>query len=31
MVTIAKWQDGQITEEYLYWDNAEIARQMGID
>ena len=31
MVTIAKWEDGQITEEYLYWDNAEVARQMGIN
>jgi len=30
MITIAKWQDGQIIEEYLYWDNAEVARQMGI-
>lgn len=26
MITIAKWQDGQITEEYLYWDNAKVAR-----
>ena len=31
MVTIAKWENEQITEEYLYWDNAEIARQMGIN
>ena len=31
MITIARWQDGQITEEYLYWDNAEVARQMGIN
>ena len=30
MVTIAKWKDGQITEEYLYWDNAEVARQLGL-
>ncbi len=30
MVTIAKWQDGVITEEYLFWDNAEVARQLGI-
>lgn len=30
MITIAKWQDGQIIEEYLFWDNAEVARQMGI-
>lgn len=31
MITIAKWQDGQITEEYLYWDNAEVTRQMGLN
>ena len=30
MVTIAKWEDGQITEEYLYWDNAELMKQLGI-
>jgi hypothetical protein len=31
MITIAKWEDGQIVEEYLYWDNAEVARQMGLN
>ncbi|WP_316505636.1 ester cyclase [Nitrosopumilus sp.] len=30
MVTIAKWEDGIITEEYLFWDNAEIMKQLGI-
>ncbi len=30
MITIAKWQDGKIAEEYLFWDNSEIAKQMGM-
>lgn len=31
MVTIAKWnEEGLITEEYLFWDNAEIMKQLGI-
>lgn len=30
MITIAKWENDQIIEEYLFWDNAEVARQMGL-
>ncbi|WP_316505786.1 ester cyclase [Nitrosopumilus sp.] len=30
MVTIAKWEEGIIVEEYLFWDNAEIMKQLGI-
>jgi hypothetical protein len=30
MATIARWEDGRIAEEHLFWDNAEIMRQMGL-
>jgi SnoaL-like polyketide cyclase len=30
MTTIARWNDGQISEEHLFWDNAEIMRQMEL-
>lgn len=30
MTTIARWEDGRIMEEHLFWDNAEIMKQMGL-
>jgi ketosteroid isomerase-like protein len=30
MATIARWDDGRIAEEHLFWDNAEIMKQMGL-
>lgn len=30
MATIAHWKDGRIVEEYLFWDNLEMMRQMGL-
>lgn len=30
MTTVAKWKDGRIVEEHLFWDNAEIMKQMGL-
>lgn len=30
MVTIAKWNKGCITEEHLFWDNAEYMKQLGL-
>jgi hypothetical protein len=30
MVTIARWEDKRIAEEHLFWDNAEMMRQMGL-
>lgn len=30
MSTIARWENGKIVEEHLFWDNAEILKQMGI-
>jgi predicted ester cyclase len=30
MVTIARWEDERIAEEHLFWDNAEMMRQMGL-
>ena len=30
MATIAKWKNGCITEEHLFWDNAEYMKQLGI-
>ncbi|MGD1838254.1 MAG: ester cyclase [Nitrososphaeraceae archaeon] len=30
MVTIAKWNNGKIEEEYLFWDNLEWNKQIGI-
>jgi hypothetical protein len=31
MTTIAKWDDGRISEEHLFWDNTEIMKQMGLN
>jgi ketosteroid isomerase-like protein len=31
MTTIAKWNDGRISEEHLFWDNTEIMKQMGLN
>lgn len=32
MATIARWnEDGRIDEEYLFWDNAEFMKQIGLD
>jgi predicted ester cyclase len=30
MATIARWDDGKIVEEHLFWDNVEIMKQMGL-
>ncbi len=30
IVTLAKWQDGRIVEEYLMWDNEDWMKQLGI-
>ncbi|OTG76061.1 hypothetical protein B9T26_02915 [Acinetobacter sp. ANC 4169] len=30
MVTLAKWHNGCITEEHLFWDNAEYMKQLGL-
>ncbi|TWI08195.1 ester cyclase [Aerolutibacter ruishenii] len=30
MATIAKWTDGCIAEEHLFWDNAEYMKQLGL-
>jgi hypothetical protein len=30
IATIANWENGRIVEEYLFWDNAEWNRQIGI-
>jgi hypothetical protein len=30
MATIARWEDGRIAEEHLFWDNAEMMKQMGL-
>lgn len=29
-VTLARWKDGKMTEEWLYWDNAALMTQMGL-
>ncbi|MGC3976714.1 MAG: ester cyclase [Nitrospira sp.] len=31
MATIAKWNNGCIAEEQLFWDNAEYMNRLGID
>ena len=31
IVTLAKWQDGRIVEEYLMWDNEDWMRQIGVE
>jgi hypothetical protein len=30
MVTVGKWKGGKMVEEYLFWDNAVFARQIGL-
>jgi len=30
MATIARWKDGCIAEEHLFWDNAEYMKQLGL-
>ena len=30
MATIAKWKNGCIAEEHLFWDNAEYIKQLGL-
>lgn len=30
MATIAKWKNGCIAEEHLFWDNAEYVKQLGL-
>jgi hypothetical protein len=30
IATIARWVDGRIAEEYLFWDNADWNRQVGL-
>jgi hypothetical protein len=30
IATIARWENGQIAEEYLFWDNADWNRQIGM-
>ena len=30
VATIARWEDGRIAEEYLFWDNADWNRQIGL-
>lgn len=30
MATFARWKDGCIAEEFLFWDNAAYAKQLGI-
>lgn len=30
IATLAHWKDGRITEEYLFWDNADWNRQIGL-
>ena len=31
IATIARWENGRIAEEYLFWDNADWNRQIGFD
>jgi hypothetical protein len=30
MATIARWKNGCIAEEHLFWDNAEYLKQLGL-
>jgi hypothetical protein len=30
MATIGHWRDGVMDEEYLFWDNQEFMRQIGL-
>ena len=31
IATLIKWNDGKIKEEYLFWDNADWNKQIGIE
>ncbi|NNA88681.1 ester cyclase [Pseudomonas gessardii] len=31
MVTVARWENGKMAEEWLMWDNAEFLRQIGVN
>ncbi|MCW8330166.1 ester cyclase [Photobacterium sp. SDRW27] len=31
IATIARWKNGRIAEEYLFWDNADWNRQIGLE
>ena len=31
IVTLAKWKDGRIVEEYLIWDNEDWNKQIGLN
>ena len=31
IATIARWENGRIAEEYLFWDNADWNRQIGME
>ena len=31
VATIARWENGRIAEEYLFWDNADWDRQIGLE
>lgn len=31
IATIARWENGRIAEEYLFWDNADWNRQIGLE
>lgn len=31
MCTVGRWKDGVMVEEFLFWDNAEFRRQLGLD
>lgn len=30
MSTFAKWEDGKIVEEHLFWDSADMMKQLGV-
>lgn len=30
-ITLARWEDGRIMEEYIYWDNNHLFNQLGIN
>ncbi len=30
MSTFGRWEDGEMVEEWLFWDNQEFSRQMGL-
>lgn len=30
MITLAKWKDGKILEEYLFYDNMDFMKQLGL-